>query len=311
MQFVVNISDLSSILLYNFKNKSIININNIKANNNINININITNDKDNDEDKDEDFLDILYNTTRNSSFFNKFNNNKTVGFGNRLGVPYMRAQQTEVDIIINNELYVFNQSSLGLTAISGVLWDAGILLTDFLIHYTNLYNKYQLSLNNNIVSPSLKLIDESLMKTDEYLTYFKHLSIRKLGSVLDIGCGIGIAGITALLLNCDSLTLTDCTETDCLNINIDKLLFKKKSEVNFIQYDWTSNDIPSNLLTNNNNDLIWDTVICSDVLYDEKNHIPFFNFIQNLKFNRLILSYKKRYLFNIIINIIFFIFQKN
>jgi hypothetical protein len=296
MEFVVNTTDLSSILMYSSNNNSI-DINKIKVKG-----------VDNNTDKEEDFLDIIYNTTNSTSIFNISTNIKAVGLGNRLGVPYMRAQQNEVEIIINKQLYIFNQSSLGLSAISGVLWDAGLLITDFLIHYSNLYNKYQLTLDNNIISPSLKIIDESLINTDKYLSNFKQLSIQRLGSVLDIGCGIGIAGITALLLDADNLTLTDCIETDCLNINIDKLLMEKKDKVNFIQYDWTSSDIPINLLSynsinnnNNNNelnhDLIWDTIVCSDVLYDENFHTPFLNFIQKLKFKRLILSYKKRYVF--------------
>jgi len=126
--------------------------------------------------------------------------------GQRLGVPFMRAQADSIDININllnkslsssststsssssttttssststttststssfdidNLKVSINQTSMGLLGISSVVWDAGLYLIDFLIHEYNYMN-----VNN----------------------------CNKLGRVLDIGCGTGICGKNIIL----------------------------------------------------------------------------------------------------------------
>lgn len=253
---------------------------------------NLNNELRKNENKDEEILDIIFNTTNSTSIYFSISNEEILN-GSRLGIPYNRSQQNDVEVNINNHIYKFNQSPVGLMAISSVLWDAGLLMTDFLVHYNNLYN---ITKNNN------KILNYNVdNNNDKFIPFL----IQPLGNVLDIGCGVGIAGITALILNCESVVLTDCIETDCLIENIDTLLQDKKHNVKFVEYNWLENNIPKDLLYNTSNTelnsddniktfRVWDTILCSDVLYGAKFSKPLLRFITNLRFQRLILSYKKR-----------------
>ena len=117
----------------------------------------------------DDWMDVIFDVSQSE-------------IGQRLGVPFMRAQAESVNVFIdineststsssdnaaNSNITEVSicQSSLGVLGISTVVWDAGLYLIDFLIHEQNLFN----------------------MNKDY-----------SLGRVLDIGCGTGICGNTSL-----------------------------------------------------------------------------------------------------------------
>ena len=115
----------------------------------------------------DDWMDVIFDVSQSE-------------IGQRLGVPFMRAQAESINVFIDidessssslslsenaansNVIEVsICQSSLGVLGISTVVWDAGLYLIDYLIHEQNLF-----------------------YMNKEY----------SLGSVLDIGCGTGICG---------------------------------------------------------------------------------------------------------------------
>ena len=206
-------------------------------------------------DSTSEIVDILFGNDHGS----------VIGLGSRLGVPYMRAQKESVSlkITLNNELVdvTMYQSSMGLMAISGVIWDCGLLMVDFLTQQCHKKNTSQDS---------------------KY-----HIS-KPLGNVLELGCGTGICGISGLYLDATSVILTDIMKTPTLDDNIDQLPLEYKSKANFHLFAWGS-AIPAIL-----EDITWDTIIGSDVLYDEHAHQPLLTTITHLKFHRFYLSYKKR-----------------
>ena len=123
----------------------------------------------------DDWMDVIFDVSQSE-------------IGQRLGVPFMRAQAESINVFIdidestssssssssssslslsdnaaNSNIIEVSicQSSLGVLGISTVVWDAGLYLIDYLIHEQNLFNMNK-----------------------EY----------SLGCVLDIGCGTGICG---------------------------------------------------------------------------------------------------------------------
>ena len=70
----------------------------------------------------------------------------------------------------------------------------------------------------------------------------------------------------------------------------------RPSAVKFVQFNW-NDDPPEDLLTETNGgvDIVWDSLLCSDVLYDAKNHACFLKTLRGLKFNRCFLAYKRRH----------------
>ena len=73
----------------------------------------------------------------------------TALIGHRLGVPFLRSIKETIDILILEEnkdqnskpskVLTITQSSLGCFGISGIVWDCGLLLIDFL--HANLAKK--------------------------------------------------------------------------------------------------------------------------------------------------------------------------
>jgi uncharacterized membrane protein YadS len=86
--------------------------------------------------------------------------------GSRLGIDFMRAQSESLAINVYSKQLSLQQSHIGMLGISGVIWDCGLLMADFLC------------------------------------TYFgeerPRISSLRLDRMLDLGCGTGICGLTAL-----------------------------------------------------------------------------------------------------------------
>ena len=167
--------------------------------------------------------------------------------GSRLGVSYMQAQLGEVSVKVAGHEMLLKQCEMGLDAISGVVWDAGKLLVDYL--------------------------------AGEHPDY-------PLGTVLDIGCGTGICGLAAGYLSATSVTLSDVVVTDALQYNINNAVESVgkikpstcEDRIHFVPYNWNSPELPETLLEK------FDVVLCSDVLYDAKFHRPFLECLQKLTF---------------------------
>ena len=265
----------------------------------------------------------------NTSLHTVFDSSK-FGLGQRLGVPYMRAQQDRVLVNVDGTTLSLRQSVAGVSAISGVVWDAGLYLVDFLVS------------DSKSQSQILHRLDGQ--------------------RVLDLGCGTGICGVAAYLLGAHSVLLSDSVDSDYLQENVEcakqmKAMLSSNTSntssssssssvcaptISFVPYDWSVELLPSELtgapmsvgvtftaLTLGNESSAtatasistatatistatsassteephrkneccwdWDTILCSDVLYDAKAHAPLLRCLRRLRFHRLVLSYKRRH----------------
>ena len=185
--------------------------------------------------------------------------------GQRLGIQYIKAMQPTIAVMIGDAEYQFHQESMGLMAISGVVWDAGLLLVDFLQEVQN--------------------------------------ATATFGRVLDVGCGTGIAGISALLMGATYVQFTDIAKLDCFDLNIELLPDGLQQKQCFLPYTWSIENLPPQFLRDEGDvseasldrSIVWDTVLCSDLLYEEKCHSLLISVLRRLKFKRLVFSYKKRH----------------
>lgn len=229
------------------------------------------------------------------------------GLGNRLGVSFTQAQLKEICVKVKDIKISLCQCEMGVVGISGVVWDAGLFLVDYL----------------------------SCSSTDQ-----------PLGHVLDLGCGTGVCGLSTYYLGATDITLSDMVLSATLEENIDDVLEttvtgapksgmesiatsnelsamnptnnveEKKASIDsdmpttvfssvsptepavqnqepppvrFVEYNWDSFEVPMELVGH------FDTVLCSDVLYDEKFHAGFLRCLDRLTFTRCLLSYKRRH----------------
>ena len=240
--------------------------------------------------------------------------------GSRLGVPYMRAQAASLAVTLHvrrvsdeggeEELSLsFSQSSLGLCAISGVVWDAGLLLVDFLAQQEMAlcmsgcgggdYTESECG-GDLLVPRSLGTVLELGTHWHGASTMSRHHDV-----VLPItGSGTGVVGVCCSLLgSCRSVLLTDAVLSDLLLENVDnnrgrihsscppgcdlEPAARRRAEVTTLQFAWGSH--VSTLFDHH-----WDSVICSDVLYDDKCHDQLLRTLLQLRYGRLYLSYKCR-----------------
>jgi hypothetical protein len=197
--------------------------------------------------------------------------------GQRLGIQYMKAMQETIVVKYGDLEYSFCQESMGLLAIAGVVWDAGLLMVDF-----------------------LQTMQNKTMQNHVDLTF-------DLGNVLDVGCGTGVAGISALLTGAERVLFTDIVSLPCFRSNIEQLPNVMQSKHSFFAYKWDADTLPSALCgptsvvspTADSTVTVtysgWDTVLCSDLLYEEKCHDALLCVLQRLTFKRAIFSYKKRH----------------
>ena len=97
----------------------------------------------------------------------------------------------------------------------------------------------------------------------------------------------------------DYVLLTDAHISDIVIQNIEQIPPCLQDKIKTLKFDWDNDNVPDMLIspttTNNNNNNNWDTILCSDVLYDSKYHAGLLQLISVIKFRRLILSYKRRH----------------
>lgn len=130
-----------------------------------------------------------------------FNEDKPpIRAGQRLGVPFVRSLQATVSIKLRDgsELLIAQDGS-GQSAISGVVWDCGLLMADYLLH---------------------------LSAHDE------------LANVLDLGCGTGIGGMLALHLFEGQVTFSDRCLSAALQSNLAALPGPLQERALFVEHDW-------------------------------------------------------------------------
>lgn len=94
--------------------------------------------------------------------------------GQRLGVNYTQAQAEQLPVTIQSRSVHVQQSSMGVLAITGVVWDAGLYMVDFLSWLCS---------NQR---PLLQCDDMELQRAFFDETPFQ------LKEVIDLGCGTGI-----------------------------------------------------------------------------------------------------------------------
>jgi predicted nicotinamide N-methyase len=213
-----------------------------------------------------------------------FGDNAEPEVGQRLGIQYMRTLQTSIGVKYGDDELQFHQEGMGMMAISGVVWDAGLLMVDFL---------WQLSRHKD----------------------------GNLGKTLDIGCGTGIAGISALVVGAERVLFTDVARLGCFDLNIEQLQPHQLERLEFESYLWNESSIPecfvaTPLLSGGSTEgsnietsaatapaedgpvgkvITWDTVLCSDLLYEQKSHAALLSVLRRIHFRRAVFSYKKRH----------------
>jgi predicted nicotinamide N-methyase len=180
--------------------------------------------------------------------------------GHRLGVPFTRTLAEFVTIKVTTIGYQaieknIYQDGSGMIGISGVVWDCGLYMIDFL-----------------------------QSRCHDYLTIFPS------SSILDIGCGTGICGIAALLLGARQVCFSDHVLTDSLDANLDSLDEMLKPRSVTVKYSWSDYDNVPEVMKSH-----FDFVLCSDCLYDVKCHDHLLKTLQQLSFTKLIIAYKKRH----------------
>ena len=124
----------------------------------------------------------------------------------------------------------------------------------------------------------------------DYLMYKCEVDGFELGSCLDLGCGTGICGLASLLLGATKCTFSDKHVTACLTSNIEQLPPDVLSRTQVAEFDWTNDDVCLDLVSEK-----WDTILCSDILYEHRLHNSILALLRQLTFRMLILSYKRRH----------------
>lgn len=200
-----------------------------------------------------------------------FANAEQPEIGQRLGISFVRSQQEEMTMKIGERDFPVSQCGMGMIAISAVVWDAALLLVDFLY--------------SEIVSKSTRILKDVCPESPAQ------------GHTLELGCGTGVCGIASCILGASSCTFSDLILHDTLLANLCHI--PSSTTTKLIQHDWQSLAIPEGLLrpphyTNNDAKLCWDTIICSDVLYEVKAQQALLSLLKNIQFNKLIISYKRR-----------------
>lgn len=185
--------------------------------------------------------------------------------GSRLGISYMRAQEPFVDILLDKtgrsvrvSQYIEDRES-----ISGVVWDAGLLVADF-------------------------IISEKA----------RGVAAGSGTHILDLGCGTGIVG-TVVSAVCEGVELTFSDIPSVKDIVQANLFMADASErVSFVPYDWCSAEPPPPTLLSPQGGTAtdrWHTVYCSDLLYDENMLRPLLDLLKVMNFQRCVFGYKKRH----------------
>jgi predicted nicotinamide N-methyase len=245
------------------------------------------------------------------SLFEKSNDNKS---GSRLGISYVRAQKSHLEIFLDAEskkTLFLEQDVADEEAISGVVWDAGLLMIDYLIMMKD-------AQNINCRHTRLQKNKANEQVCDSFPSCMDLKSNR---FVLDLGSGTGVVGISAfhILGQGTNVFFSDKSNAEHLALqNIEQSVdfsgygrdvgeghvkpdgaFNTNVSTNstFIAYDWTSIfDPPLNLVSPYGDiDKAWDMVFCSDVLYDEAMHVPLMNLLKKIRCKKFVFSYKKRH----------------
>lgn len=212
--------------------------------------------------------------------------------GQRLGINYMRSQQEEINIEIGRSgvKISLQQSGMGLMAISSVVWDAGLLLVDYLctLYQSNSYD------TSNAFSKENSLQNLLLKQWKPYTLNGQNMG--ELGHVLELGSGTGIGGLACVHLGAAHVTFSDISQASLLKSNIEPLLLSHpQCHIDFVLYNWENSftRVPDNIVYPVSKNT-WDTVICSDVLYESKLHACFMQLLKSIRFNKMILGFKIR-----------------
>jgi hypothetical protein len=179
--------------------------------------------------------------------------------GQRLGVNFMRAQEETLNVLLDKDQRVMSlqQSQMGAIGLSCVIWDAGLFMVDFLSALGN-----------------------------------------PLGTVLDLGCGVGISGLAALEFGASKVVFTDVVQSSLVLENIETVNEGKNSSAKFVAYDWSHDSPPKEILMSESIDgfdVPWETILCSDVIYDDNARGPLLKLLRNISFQRMFLAYKRRH----------------
>ena len=198
--------------------------------------------------------------------------------GSRLGISYMRAQLTQTEVCLGPggrcASVTVKQDIEDRESISGVVWDAGLLLSDF-------------------------IVDEV---TKELQQHGGQKPPHR--CILDLGCGTGIVGVVAFAMYTDvQVFFSDLPSVrSIVEANLASAT-DAASPFEYLPFDWCSEDAPPSALlcpggssdASSTGTDTWHTVFCSDLLYDEKMHAPLLKLLRDMRFDRCIFGFKRRH----------------
>lgn len=112
----------------------------------------------------------------------------------------------------------------------------------------------------------------------------------KLGTVLDVGCGTGVVGMVAACAHAEAVVFTDNILTPSLESNLSFLSHRTTTPIQMHVLDWCHKE-EIHVLQNQ----VFDTVVCSDIMYEETLHQPLLHLLQQLSCHRIVICFKQRY----------------
>ena len=195
----------------------------------------------------------------------------TARYGNKLGIPFMRASEGYINVYVGLEQVEIPQElddskMSDAVGIPSVVWDCGLFLVDKL----------------NIEARQCTFNDDT-------------------NKILDLGCGTGVVGLACSLLCGGKVTFSDKVMSPttrahleaCSASHISGTISETKGQYgqhDIVLYDWAESVAPPISLTQTK----WSLIVLADVLYDEAAHEPLLQLLEQLSFSRLILTYKRR-----------------
>jgi len=210
--------------------------------------------------------------------------------------------------------------------ISGVVWDAGMLLADYIVWEAAEEAKQQEQNEQNERSQTLP--SHFAAEPNERETEPRY--------ILDLGCGTGIVGVVAsVTYQGAKVSFSDLPSVRrILEANLTAASAAVKADnaapalLVYVPYDWCSPEPPpaellspmpveadgsgdkgTGTCTGTSTAEVepeqhpeqhpeqpqWHTVFCSDVLYDEQTHAPLMKLLRQLRFRRCIFGFKRRH----------------
>ena len=100
--------------------------------------------------------------------------------------------------------------------------------------------------------------------------------------------------MVAAYLKSNYILLTDAHISDIVIQNIEQIPSSLQDKIKTFKFNWDNQNVPEILIRPTTNSH-WDTILCSDVLYEQELLLGLITFLKSIQFKKIILSYKMRH----------------